>query len=188
VSLSHGKDQGRSEQCKGDEKHAEAYGNSFARDFHSVALVHCNPELDKWRRQGNYKTPSVPSDGEWYSVGRMTVEVISRAVNIFRELPESSDLRNLPQSSRAGVKPKHAARLVEFLPVAYCRLIFAGTGTRFADMFRRRLHDDALSPERTLASDAWTEVMRFAKTEQGQVTGSELVAVAAHSAEFDVLN
>jgi hypothetical protein len=56
-------------------------------------------------------------------------------------------------------------------------------------MFRRRLHDGALSPERTLASDpAWTEVMRFAKTEQGQVTGSELVAVAAHSAEFAAVN
>jgi len=56
-------------------------------------------------------------------------------------------------------------------------------------MFRRRLHDGTLSPERTLTSEpAWAEVMRFAKTEQGQVMGSELIAVAAHSAEFGSVN
>jgi hypothetical protein len=30
--------------------------------------------------------------------------------------------------------------------------------------------------------------MRFAKAEQTQVSGSELVAIAAHSAEFDAVN
>lgn len=121
--------------------------------------------------------------------GRMTIEVISRAVNIFRESPASSDYEIYLRVVAEGVEPKYAARLVEFLPMAYCRLILTDTGTRFSDMFRRRLHDGTLSPERTLASEpAWTEVMRFAKAEQGQVTGSELVAVAAHSAEFDAVN
>jgi len=46
-----------------------------------------------------------------------------------------------------------------------------------------------LSPERKLASaPAWTEVLRFAKAEQAQVTGSELIAIAARSAEFDAVN
>jgi hypothetical protein len=73
--------------------------------------------------------------------------------------------------------------------MAYCRLILAGIGTRFSDMFQRRLHDGTLSPERTLASEpAWKEVVRFPKTEQGLVTASKLIAVAAHSAEFDAVN
>jgi len=73
--------------------------------------------------------------------------------------------------------------------MVYCRLILVGTGTCFSDMFRRRLHDGTLSPKRTLASEpAWKEVVRFAKTEQGRVTGSELIAVAAHGAEFDAVN
>jgi hypothetical protein len=121
--------------------------------------------------------------------GHMTIEIISRAVNIFRESPASSDHEIYLKIVAGGVEPKYAARLVEFLPMAYCRLIFASTGTRFSDMFRRRLRDGTLSPERMLASEpAWAEVIRFAKTEQGQMTGSELVAVAAHSAEFDALN
>ena len=119
----------------------------------------------------------------------MTVEVISRAVNIFRESPDSSDYEIYLRVVAAGVEPRHAARLVEFLPMAYCRLILAGTGTRFSDKFQRRLHDGTLSPERTLADEsAWTEVMRFVKTEHGRFTGSELIAVAAHSAEFDAVN
>ena len=62
----------------------------------------------------------------------MTVEVISRAVNIFRESPDSSDYEIYLRVVAAGVEPRHAARLVEFLPMAYCRLILAGTGTRFS--------------------------------------------------------
>jgi hypothetical protein len=121
--------------------------------------------------------------------GCMTIEVISRAVNIFRESPALSDYEIYLRVVAEGVEPKYAARLVEFLPMAYCRLILAANGTRFPDKFRRRIHDGTLSPERTFASEpAWMEVMRFAKTEQGQVTASELVAVAARSAEFDAVN
>jgi hypothetical protein len=73
--------------------------------------------------------------------------------------------------------------------MAYCRLILAGTGTRFSDTFQRRPQDGTLSPERTLASEpAWTDAMRFQRAEQAQVTGSDLVAIAAHSTEFDAVN
>jgi hypothetical protein len=119
----------------------------------------------------------------------MTAEAISKAVKIFRESPTGSDYEIYIRVVAAGVEPKRAARLVEFLPMAYCRLILTGAGARFSDRFQRRLQDGTLSPERTLASEpAWTEVMRFAKAEQAQVSGSELVAIAAHSAEFDAAN
>jgi len=119
----------------------------------------------------------------------MTVEVISRVANIFRESPASSDYEIYLKAVAVGVESKQAARLVEFLPMVYCRLILAGTGTRFPDIFQRRFNDGTLSPEKTLVSEpAWTEVMRFARAEQAQVTGSDLMAIAAHSSEFDAVN
>jgi hypothetical protein len=83
----------------------------------------------------------------------MAAEVISRAVTVFRKSPASSDDEIYRRIVAAGVKPEHAARLVEFLPMAYCRLILAGTGTRFSDKFQRRQQDGSLSPERTLTSE-----------------------------------
>jgi hypothetical protein len=113
--------------------------------------------------------------------------VISKTVAIFRESPDASDDDIYRKVIAASVEPKHAARLVEFLPMAYCRLILASTGTRFSVMFRRRQHDGSLSHEQTLASEPlWSEIMSFAKAEQA--ASKDLLAIASHSAEFDAVN
>ena len=105
--------------------------------------------------------------------------VIARAVVIFRGSPASSDDEIYRKVVGAGVEPKHAARLVEFLPLAYCRSILAGTGPRFSDMFQWRRQNGSLSPERTLGSEpVWTEIMSFAKAEQSRgVTTTDLLAI-----------
>jgi hypothetical protein len=64
----------------------------------------------------------------------MTAEAISKAVNILRESPTCSDHEIYIRVVAAGIEPRHAARLVEFLPMAYCRLIF--TGTLFTEAIR----------------------------------------------------
>jgi hypothetical protein len=113
--------------------------------------------------------------------------VISKTVAIFRESPDASDDDIYRKAMAAGIEPKNAARLVEFLPMAYCRLMLASTGTRFSVMFRRRQHDGSLSHEQTLASEPlWSEIMSFAKAEH--VASKDLLAIAAHSAEFDAVN
>jgi hypothetical protein len=130
----------------------------------------------------------VPTGTEvWFD--RMN-SIISKTVAIFRELPDASDDEIYHKTIAAGIEPKHAARLVEFLPMAYCRLLLAGTGPRFSDMLQRRRHDGGLSHEQTLAAEPlWTEIMSFARAEQGRgVPGKDLLALAARSAEFDAVN
>ena len=51
----------------------------------------------------------------------MTAAAISKAVNIFRESPTCSDHEIYIRVVAAGVEPQHAARLVEFLPMALAR-------------------------------------------------------------------
>jgi hypothetical protein len=83
-----------------------------------------------------------------------------------------------------------AARLVEFLPMAYCRLILADAGIRFSDRFQRKLADGGVSAERLLASEPlWAETLSFARSEkQGGATGAALLAIAARSSEYGAAN
>jgi len=46
-----------------------------------------------------------------------------------------------------------AARLIGFLPIAYCRLILQASGARFSDTFQQVLPDGGISSERSLSSE-----------------------------------
>lgn len=115
---------------------------------------------------------------------------ISRTVDAFRQSPEASDDEIYQKMVAEGLESKLAARLVEFLPMAYCRLILADTGARCSEMFQRRRHSGGLSHEQALAAEPfWTEIMSFAKAEQGRgAPGKDLFAIGARSAEFDAVN
>jgi hypothetical protein len=116
--------------------------------------------------------------------------VISKAVAIFREFPNASDEEVVRKLVAVGVEPVPAARLVEFLPMAYCRVILAEAGVRFCDRFQRKLADGRLSAERSLDSEPfWAETLSYAIAEKRRgVTGEALLSVAAHSSEFDATN
>jgi hypothetical protein len=120
----------------------------------------------------------------------MTVDPISTAVVIFRELPNSSDEEVFRKLVGTGVEPQYAARLVEFLPMAYARLLLAEGGTRFSDMFQRMTPSGDPTVERPLSSESvWEEVVSFAKAEAGRgVSKKDLLAVAGRSAELDAAN
>jgi|SRR5215469_16961354 len=115
---------------------------------------------------------------------------IVEAVAIFREFPNASDEEILSKLVALGCERLIAARLVEFVPMAYCRLLLADSGVRFSDRFQRKLADGSLSPERLLeAEPLWVEALSFAKAEKRtEATGKALLAVAAHSSEFDAAN
>jgi len=89
-----------------------------------------------------------------------------------------------------GIDPRTAARLVEFLPSAYCRVMLANRGVQFSEMFRRRLSDGSLSPERPLLSEpTWCKLLDYARQEiAGGISQRDLLAVAGRSAEFDATN
>jgi hypothetical protein len=117
-------------------------------------------------------------------------EEIRRAVSILRSSPALSDdvlLRNLVES---GIDRGSAARLIQFLPMAYCRLILGASGARLSDTFRRILPDGRISSEHLLSSEPfWAVAAAFARAELEQgVPGEDLLVLAARSAEFDAAN
>jgi len=117
-------------------------------------------------------------------------QVIAEAVAVFREFPKESDVEILSRLVEMGCERVMAARLVEFIPMAYCRVLLADSGVTFSDSFRRKLSDGSLSANRLLEEEPlWAEVLSFAKEERrAGVSGEALLVVAARSAEFDAVN
>lgn len=114
---------------------------------------------------------------------------ITEAVAIFRQFPNPSDEEILRKLVAMGCERLMATRLVEFVPMAYCGLLLADSGVRFSDCFQRKLADGSLSTERLLETEPlWADAVSFAKTEKTAATGKALLAVAAHSSEFDAAN
>ena len=59
-----------------------------------------------------------------------------------------------------------AARLIGFLPIAYCRLILQASGARFSETLQQVLPDGGISSERSLSSEPlWEAAVAFARTE-----------------------
>ena len=116
-------------------------------------------------------------------------EDISKAISVFRRSPNSTDEDVYRQLVVDGIEARRAARLVEFLPIVYCRAILRNSGVKFAATFRRQLPGGA-SEELPLTSDpVWTAAVAFAYAEVDQgVSGNDLLLVAARSAEFDAAN
>jgi len=116
--------------------------------------------------------------------------VIPTAVAAFREFPNASDEEILRKLLAARIDRTTASRLVEFLPMAYCRVLLADAGVKFCDRFQRKLPDGKISPEQALDSDPlWAVALSFAWAEKRSGTsGKLLLAVAAHSSEFDAVN
>jgi len=116
--------------------------------------------------------------------------VIADAVAMFREFPTSSDEEILRKVVATGCDRATAARLIEFVPMAYCRLLLADSGVRFSSCFQRKLADGRLSSEQRLAANPlWAEAMSFAEAEKKTgITAKSLLVVAARSAEFDAAN
>ncbi len=115
---------------------------------------------------------------------------IAEAVAIFREFPNSSDEEILRKLVSTGCDRLMAARLIEFVPMAYCRLLLAHSGVRFSGCFQRKLTNGRLSAEQRLAANPlWAEAVAFAEAEKKtEITGEALLVVAARSAEFDAAN
>jgi hypothetical protein len=120
----------------------------------------------------------------------MTVELISIAVAIFREMPNSSDEEVFRKLVGTGVERQYAARLVEFLPMAYGRMLLGKAGVHFSEMFQRTIPSDDLTAERSLSSEpVWKEVVSFVQAEAGRgVSKEDALAVAGRSAELDAAN
>lgn len=117
-------------------------------------------------------------------------EDIRRAVLVLRNSPALSDDQILRILVESGMERLLAARLIGFLPMAYCRLILQTSGARFSDTFQQVLPDGGISSERSLSSEPlWEAAMAFARTEvEHGVPGKDLLVLAGTSGEFDAAN
>jgi hypothetical protein len=116
-------------------------------------------------------------------------EDIASAVSVFRASPDLGDHAVYLALVAGGMDRQRAARLVEFLPMVYCRLLLRNSGARFPNTFCR-MQPDGASMEQLLSSEpVWIAAMAFARAElEHGVSSQDLMAVAARSSEFDAAN
>ena len=119
-----------------------------------------------------------------------TTDAIFEAVALLRSRMDLGEIAIFRELTSRGVERQTAARLVEFLPMVYCRLIFAKSGLRFPETYRRALPDGTCSSSVSLSRDTiWNQAMEFAEAEiNGGVNGQDLLAIAGRSAEFEAAN
>lgn len=115
---------------------------------------------------------------------------ISQAVVILRRSTVLTDEAVSRLLVAEGVERDLAARLVVFLPMAYCRLLLSRSGVRFSDNFRRLLPDGSISTEKPLSSEpVWESLVTFAQSEiERGMAEHDILAVAGRSAEFHAVN
>jgi hypothetical protein len=117
-------------------------------------------------------------------------DAIAQAVALLRSRTDLSDIAIYRELAGHGVERPTAARLIEFLPMVYCRLIFFKSGLRFPETYRRALSDGTYSLSVSLSGDTlWNEAKKFAEAEiESGANGQSLLTIAGRSAEFDAAN
>ena len=117
-------------------------------------------------------------------------ECFSKAVSVFRKRTDADDQEIWRVLKAEGVEPQIAARLVEFVPLAYGRLLLANSGARFSNFFQRHLPDGGISEPFPFDSDPlWNEILFLAKDDVSSgISKDEFLAVAARSAEIHAAN
>lgn len=117
-------------------------------------------------------------------------ELLCCAVDIIRSCPQLEDAEIVRRLNDMGIESAYGARLVLFLPIAYCRLLLRDTGARFSDSFCRMLPDGTISPEQTFSSEPlWNAAVSFAQREVARgIAADKLLSLAGRSAEFQAAN
>ena len=114
-------------------------------------------------------------------------EAITSAVAIFRNSPQLDDESVFRALLKLGIERSLAARIVEFLPMAYCRVLFLNSGVQFSKSFTR-----AASPLKVQSlswEPVWVFFLAYAEFEiRGGVARNELLMVAGRGAEFHAIN
>ena len=114
-------------------------------------------------------------------------EAIATALSIFRDSPGLDDERVFRALVDRGVERLLAARIVEFLPIAYCRVLLLNSGVQFSNSFARAA--SPLKIQSLSCEPAWIFFLAYAESEIREgVARPELLLVAGRSAEFHAIN
>jgi hypothetical protein len=116
-------------------------------------------------------------------------ESISKAVKVFRGNPNMEDEEVFHSLVKQGMERQLAARIVEFLPIAYSRLVLGKSGARFSDVFQRNIPGEEVIEKPLSEEPVWHAALDFGRAEISRgISGHELLLLAAHSAEFRAAN
>jgi len=114
-------------------------------------------------------------------------EAIATALTVFRESPELDDESVFRALVDRGVERSLAARIVEFLPIAYCRVLLVKSGVRFSNSFARA--GSPLRMQSFSCEPVWIPFLAYAESEIRDGEASrEILTVAGRSAEFQAIN
>lgn len=123
---------------------------------------------------------------------RSVVNFISIAVNKFRRQPDVDDETVYQHLITRGASRSMAARIVEFVPLAYGRVLMAGSGVTLSESYQRGEAEEGKElPTRELAKEpVWNAAMSFASSEKsrGKVEAKDWLCIAARSCEFEAVN
>lgn len=116
-------------------------------------------------------------------------EAIAKAVATLRNDPALNDEGTFRSLVAQGVSRPIAARVVEFLPMAYCRVILEPSGVQFKNIYLRRSQDGTLKEYALSSEAAWLAAMEFARAEVRRgVSGQDLLSIAGRSGELRAAN
>jgi hypothetical protein len=116
-------------------------------------------------------------------------ELIVKAVSIFRVSTDLDDDALLKRLVSDGVEHRLAARLVEFLPMAYARLMLEKSVARLPDSYLRMSTTGDLRTHPLDSEPVWNASIEYARAEVAKgISPQDLLAVAGRSAEIDAAN
>lgn len=116
-------------------------------------------------------------------------EAITKAVAVFRRYPGFNSLGITETLIAGGIQRQVAVRMAEFVPSAYCRVLFRDSGISFNNTYRRLDRRGRWAdPESFEAEPLWGRILNYAKSEvERGVPEEDLRIIASQSAEYQIL-
>ena len=117
-------------------------------------------------------------------------DAVSVAVDAFRSAPLVDDEQILRILLLKGIETSIAVRIVEFVPLAYVRVLLSNAGVQFTDAsFQRRDRTGQIATRDLTSEPVWEVARTFAEEERKRgVSPHDFVLVAGRSAEFRAAN
>lgn len=114
---------------------------------------------------------------------------IRRTLEIMRASPTMTEQEISNCLVEEGVDQDIASCLVDYIPMAYTRIMYASVGLKFAQTYRRMDKKGRLLPERELVSEPlWNEVLAYAKSEMSKgISDRDLLAIVYGDAEYKAI-
>ena len=121
---------------------------------------------------------------------KVTLEIVFReVVRAFRQYPDAEDEELFRKLIARGHEREIVARAIEFLPIAYVRLMFESRGVEFEGSYDRATPSQGTHTSLFTDDPIWHAAIEFARQETAEGLAAEaIIKVAGRSSELDAIN